>query len=677
LTRPIPRAIALATLVLAATTARGQDAAKPDAKSDVWRITPLLQSSLVFDRTGALIGEIGKEWRTSVSLRTLPAYLPKAFVAVEDQRFYQHDGVDLVGVAGALKDDLLGGSRGASTITQQLVGNMHPDIIDRSERSGITGLQRKLREQSAAREMEKHYTKEQILEAYLNQISFGHGWYGIEAAARHYFGKSASQVTLAEAATLAAMPKGPAIYDPIKNPDRAKQRRDVVLTLMANQKYITAAQMTTAKRERLRVAPNAGMSAHAPYFVDAVRGNLERNGVALGEGGLRIYTTVDPVLQQAAQDALVRELNAVEARPDYRHTTFAKRASGSANYLQGAVVALAPETGDVLALVGGRDYAASQFNRAINANRQPGSAFKPFVYAAAVADSMPATARVADTALTIAYDRQIYQPRNADGEFLGEMTMRNALARSRNPVAVQLWQKVGADSVIAMARRVGIRSEIAPFPSSAIGASAVQPLDLVAAYTAFANLGSPVEARLVTRVENGEGRTVWTSSVVQHSGAIDSLTAFIVRDMMRDGIERGTGTAVRRYIGTDIPVAGKTGTTDDVTDAWFVGMTPDVVAGVWIGFDQPKTIVPGAAGGSLAAPIFGDAISRWYKDRSVGEWTTPGGLVVAVMDRETGELANPSTPAERRYAEYFLPGTEPAALRLDVRRLFLWGPIVF
>lgn len=673
LTRPIARATALAALLLAAATARGQDASKGEA----WRLVAPPQSSLVFDRNGALIGEIGREWRTSVSIRTLPAYLPRAFVAVEDQRFYQHDGVDLVGVAGAIKDDLLGGSRGASTITQQLVGNMHPEIIDRSERSGISGLQRKLREQTAAREMEKHYTKEQILEAYLNEIPFGHGWYGIESAARHYFGKGAAQLTLAEAATLAAMPKGPAIYDPINHPDRAKQRRDVVLSLMADQKLITPAQMTAAKRERLRVAPNAGMSAHAPYFVDAVRGNLERNGVKVSDGGFKIYTTVDPVLQQAAQDALVRELLAVEARPDYRHTAFAKRAKGSANYLQGAVVALQPQTGDVLALVGGRDYGASQFNRAINANRQPGSAFKPFVYAAAVADSMPATARVADTALTIAYDRQVYQPRNADGEFLGDMTMRNALARSRNPVAVQLWQQVGADSVIAIARRVGIRSEIAPFPSSAIGASAVQPLNLVAAYTAFANLGSPVEPRLVWRVENAEGRTVWSAGVVQRDGAIDSLTAFIVRDMMRDGIERGTGTAVRRYISADIPVAGKTGTTDDVTDAWFIGMTPDVVAGVWIGFDQPKTIVPGAAGGSLAAPIFGDAVARWYKDRSVGDWTTPGGLVVAIMDRETGELATADTPPERRYSEYFLPGTEPAALRLDVRRLFLWGPIVF
>jgi penicillin-binding protein 1A len=662
-------------LGLACAAAGAQIPAAPT--SEPWKIISSPQASLVFARDSSLIGEIGKEFRVSVSIRTLPAYLPKAFVAIEDQRFYKHDGVDLVGVAGAVKDNLLGGSRGASTITQQLVGNMHPDIIDRSDKSGISGLSRKIHEQAAAREMEKHYNKEQILEAYLNQINFGHGWYGVEVAARHYFGKSASQVTLAEAATLAALPKGPAIYDPIKYPDRARARRDLVLAQMADQKYITVAQSVAARRDPMRVARNAGMSVHAPYFVDAVRGNLERDGVNISSGGLRVYTTADPLLQTAAEDALVKEVVAVEARDDYRHTTFARRAPGSSVYLQGAMIAMDPHTGDVLALVGGRDYTASPFNRAINGLRQPGSAFKPFVYATAIADSMPANAVVADTAITITYDRTVYQPRNADGLFLGTMTMRNALARSRNPVAVQLWEHVGADSVIALARRVGIKSEIAPYPSSAIGASVVQPLNLVAAYTTFANLGSPVEPRLVTRVTDADGKQVWSNGIVQHTGAMDSLTAFIVRDMMREGVERGTGTAVRRFIPSDIPVAGKTGTTDDVTDVWFVGMTPDVVAGVWLGFDKPRTIVPGAAGGSLAAPIFGQAIARWYRDRSPGEWTIPGGLVVAQLDRETGELASPATPPDRRYAEYFLPGTEPAALRLDVRRLFTWGPIVY
>ncbi len=667
LARQAARAALIVPLVLG--LARAQDA----PRSEAWQIVPAPQSSLVFARDGSLIGEIGKEWRTSVPFRTLPAYVSQAFIAVEDQRFYKHDGVDLVGVAGAMKDNLLGGSRGASTITQQLVGNMHPDLIDRTDRS----LGRKLREQAAAREMERHYSKEQILEAYLNQILFGHGWYGVESAARHYFGKGAAHLTLAEAATLAALPKGPAIYDPIKHPARAKQRRDLVLSLMADQKYITPAVAEAARREPLRIAPNAGMSVRAPYFVDAVRGNLARAGVNVADGGLRIYTTIDPMLQGLAEAALVSGLDAIEARPDYRHPTFAKHPAGSTDYLEGAFVAMAPATGDVLALVGGRNYAAAPFDRAVDGLRQPGSSFKPFVYTTAILDSMPPNARVSDSAVTVTYDRTAYTPRNADGEYLGAMTLRNALVRSRNPVAVQLWEHVGADSVIAVARRVGLRAEIAPYPSSAIGASVVQPLNLVSAYTVFANLGTSTEPRLVMRVEDAEGRSVWSSGVVEHAGAIDSMPAFIVRDMMRDAVERGTGTVARRLVPPEIPLAGKTGTTDDVTDVWFVGMTPDVVAAVWLGFDRPKTIIPGAAGGTLAAPIFGEAISHWYRGHAVGDWTMPGGLVMAQLDRDSGELATASTPPERRYSEYFLPGTEPAALRLDVRRLFTWGPIVF
>jgi len=359
----------------------------PPSSGEPWRIVAMPQSSQVYARDGSLIGEIGRQWRTLVSLRSLPRYVPQAFVAVEDQRFYQHDGVDIVGVAGAIKDALGGRLRGASTITQQLVGNMHPDIIDRTDRSPM----RKLREQAAAREMEKHYTKEQILEAYLNFIHFGSRYYGIESAARHYFGKPAARLTLAEAATLAALPKGPAIYDPARHPDRARTRRNLVLSLMAEQRYITAAQAAAAQREPVVVAPNAGLSAPAPYFVDVVRVQAERAGIKVAEGGYRIQTTLDPVIQLAANEALRDGTAEVEARPGYRHPTYARKPKGSTDYLQGAVVALDPSSGDVRALVGGRDYAESPYNRAVSAMRQPGSAFKPVVYAAAIADSLPPT----------------------------------------------------------------------------------------------------------------------------------------------------------------------------------------------------------------------------------------------------------------------------------------------
>src|SRR5438045_4304099 len=322
---------------------------------EAWQIIIPPQASIIFARDGSMIGEVGKESRFSVPLRTLPKYVGQAFVAVEDQRFYQHDGVDLVGVAAAIKDNLLGAHRGASTITQQLVGNMHPDLIDRRD----PGLGRKLREQSAAREMEKHYNKEQILEAYLNTIDYGHGWRGIEMASRHYFGKDAAQLTLAEAATLAALPKGPPVFDPLKFPDRARTRRNLILGLMADQGYITREQAAQTQREPLTTAPNLGRSVSAPYFIDAVRQTADHEGIDISIGGYRVYTTLEPALQRAAADALIQGVAAVEAREGYRYPKMSELPAGRDDYLQGLIVALDPFTGDVRAMMGGRDYTRS------------------------------------------------------------------------------------------------------------------------------------------------------------------------------------------------------------------------------------------------------------------------------------------------------------------------------
>jgi penicillin-binding protein 1A len=665
--------VAVAFGVFAAATA-APVAGQEREPSEAWRIVVPPQSSLVFARDGSLIGELGSQKRTLVSLRSLPRYVGQAFIAVEDQRFYQHDGVDVVGIAGALKDAVKGDPRGASTITQQLVGNMHPDLIDRRDKSPL----RKLREQAAAREMERHYSKEQILEAYLNQISFGHGWYGIESASRHYFGKGAAQLTLAEAAALAAMPKGPAIYDPIKAPQRVTERRNLVLALMAQQKYITPAQRDAAKRVPLETVPDAGFSVDASYFLDVVRIQAVRAGVAVTTGGFRVYTSLDPLLQRAANQALVEGIEDVEALPGYRHTKFAARPKGSTDYLQGALVAMDPNTGDVRALVGGRDYRESSFDRVIDGMRQPGSAFKPIVYAAAIADSLTANTIIPDTAIAIPLDRgRVYRPDNSDNQFLGPITMREALAKSRNVVAVQLAERVGMDTIVHWARRFGIDAPVAPYPASAIGASALQPLDLVAAYTVFANLGAHVDPRFIYRIEDRAGNAVYTNPAAPPRPVIDPKVAFIVRDMMREVVERGTATSIRRYLPPTIPVAGKTGTTNDNSDVWFVGMTPEIVAGVWLGFDKPKTITPGAAGGTLAAPIFGKMMAQYYASRTPSEWTLPQGLIAAQLDRVTGELADSTTPPDRRYVEYFLAGTEPLPLRVNGWLLFKNGPIIF
>lgn len=670
---------------LAATTAVAQDTTRKTGEA--WQIVQLPQASRVFARDGSLIGEIGREFRTSVTLKSLPPHVWQAFIAVEDQRFFEHDGVDVKAVLGAIKGKLLHEKRGgASTITQQLVGYMHPDIIDRSDIS----LGRKLREQSAAREMEKHYNKNQILEAYLNQINLGRGWYGVESAAQHYFGHPAAKLTLTEAATLAALPRSQPQYDPISRPEASKGRRNLILQMMAEQGYITAAVAAKAKQEPVVVAPNGGMSAASGYFVDAVRQQAERAGIPVMNGGYRIYTTLDPALQRQAVTAIIEGTNRIESAKGYKHLTQAAAKGSQTAYLQGMAVAIDPLTGDVRALVGGRNYARAPFNRAITSLRQPGSSIKPLVYAKAIEDGIPANAVIPDTALTIPLvTGDEYKPAEIDGKFWGNnvwrggsptsalMTMREGLIHSRNMVSIQLGQRVSMDSVAALSQRLGITTPMMPVPASAIGASEVHPIDLVAAYTAFANNGAVVQPRFVTRIDDLNGRAVFARPASTPQQVLDPRVAFIVRDMMRDVAERGSGAQARKAVPENIPVAGKTGTTNDNIDVWFVGMTPEIVAGVWLGFDRPKTIASGAVGGGLAAPIWGQMIGRYYAGRSSNGWgPPPEGLVFSELDRGTGDVATPTTPLDQRYYEYFIPGTEPASLRNNPWKVPQWGPLL-
>ena len=676
--------IVVAMLAVTAGSVAAQDTSH--RTGEAWQIIPLAQSSLVFARDGTPIGEIGREMRTNVSIRSVPKYVPQAFIAVEDQRFYQHDGVDLVGVLGALKGKVMRENRGgASTITQQLVGYMHPDIIDRRDIS----LSRKLHEQSAAREMERHYTKEKILEAYLNQINLGRGWYGIDAGSRHYFGHSATQLTLAEAATLAGLPKSQPAYDPIGHPDRARERRNLILQKMAEQGYITQELADRTKALPVVTSLNAGMSAASGYFIDAVRQSAERAGIPVINGGYRVYTTLDPALQREAVTAVVEGTNRIEQQKGYKHLTQAAAKNNESNYLQAMAVAIDPLTGDVKALVGGRNYARAPFDRAVSAKRQPGSSIKPIVYAKAIEDSIAANTIVPDTALTIELPGvdEPYKPTEIDGKFWGNvtmregkpsgaMTLREGLVHSRNMVAIQLGLRVGMDSVAALSQRLGINTPMDPVPASAIGASVVHPIELVAAYTAFANNGAVVQPRFISRIDDLAGRTVFARPPSTPQQVLDPRVAFIMRDIMKDVAERGSGTQARKAVPEAIPVAGKTGTTNDNVDVWFVGMTPELVAGVWLGFDRPKTIASGAVGGGLAAPIWGQMIGRYYAGRSSTGWgPPPDGLVYAELDRDTGLLATAFTSPEKRYIEYFIPGTEPVELRNNPWKVPQWGPL--
>lgn len=642
---------------------------------EAWRIVEQPQVTLVLASDGSLIGELGSTKRWNVPLSSLPRYVGQAFVAIEDHRFYDHDGVDLVGVAGAIRDAITSGNvRGASTITQQLVGNMHPDVVDRSDMSPA----RKLREQQLAREMERHYTKEQILEAYLNQLDFGHGWYGIEMASLHYFGKGAARLLLHEGATLAAIINGPSLFDPYRAPERVKQRRDLVLEQMARQSMLTREQAELAKRQPLTVSQERGFSVRAPYVVDVVRIQSERAGVPVRQGGYVIHTTLDPALQIAAESALVVTARELEQSPGWSFPTYAARTPEQSDYLQGAVVSLDARSGHVRALVGGRNYGASQFNRAIDTRRQPGSAFKPFVYAAAIADSLPANTILADTAIAINVPGSgVYRPSNADRRFLGPMTAREALVRSRNTIAVELALDVGMDRVIESARSAGVDAPIAPYPSSALGASVVQPLDLTAAYLIFNNGGVRMDPRFVLRVEDAAGRVVWQPTGADPRAVLDPGAAFIVRDVLREAVDRGTGASVRRYLPARVPAAGKTGTTNANADVWFVGMTPELVTGVWLGFDQPRPMGASSGGGTIAAPVFGRMMAEWYTGREPGRWEVPPSVLAVQLDRDTGAPADEYTPDASRYTEYFLHGTEPGRMRADPWALFRAGPIVF
>ena len=488
----------------------------------------------------------------------------------------------------------------------------------------------------------------------LNQVDLGHNWFGIESAARHYFGISAAQLSLAQAASLAALPKSPPQYDPIRHPEQNRIRRNTILDLMAEQKLIPVDAAAKAKLEPVVTAPNNGVSVPASYFVDAVRAEAERAGIPIMNGGYRIWTTLEIPLQQAAVAALLAGTTAVENRPDYKHLIkLATAKAGETDYLQGAVIVLDPYNGDVRALVGGRNYPMAPFNRATTAYRQPGSSIKPIVFAKALEEGIPINRVFNDTLLEIPLENgQIYTPGNIDNKFLGPMTLREALVKSRNLVAIQLGLETGMDSVSALSARLGITTRMVPVPSSAIGASVVHPIELTAAYTAFVNNGQVVEPRMITRIADLHGRTVYSHAAVPPRQVIEPRAAFIMRDVMRDVVDRGSGTAARKAVPAKVPVAGKTGTTNDNNDVWFVGMTPDLVGAVWLGFDKPATITGTAVGGTLAAPIWGpddgDVLRQSARRRLADRARGPRLRRRRSRDRRGGDAVDASRPPSAR-----------------------------
>jgi penicillin-binding protein 1A len=632
------------------------------------------QSTKILDRDGKLIAELFEERRTPIDIETLPAHVGHAFVAVEDKRFYRHDGLDYRRLLTANVRNLVSRriTGGGSTITQQLARNMFEEGIGFEQ-----VLTRKLKEARVAKQIEEVYSKDEILQAYINQVNYGHGWRGIETASQNYFGKPAVELNPAEAAMLAAAVNAPGRYSPFIRPDATLRRRNLVLSLMADEGFLTDAEAEQWKEQPLPDARHGTeVGQIAPYFVEWVRTTLEsRYGMALYSSGLRVYTSLDVEMQRAAQAAMDTGWARIERTPGYRHPTYAstmaepnRRETTETPYLQGMFIAMEPGSGEVRALVGGRDFADSKFNRATQALRQPGSTFKPFVFYAAVHAGVPASQIVYDAPLMIDMpDGSVYSPRNYDPGFRGPLSVRDALKHSINTVTVRLGMDIGLETVAQTAREFGLRTPIHPYPSMPIGAADVVPMQLAEAYTVFANGGARARARPILRVEDASGRVLWEPRPEVEQVA-NPLAVAVTRDLLVTALNNGTGYPARDPnqggLPYSVPAGGKTGTTNDNTDVWFAGFTPDLVGVVWYGFDRPRRIMNNAAGGRLAAPVWG----RFMRELYIGDepelatpaaWAWPQGIVVHNVDAESGRLANEWCP-NNVVREVFIAGTEPA-----------------
>ncbi|MEP6493134.1 MAG: PBP1A family penicillin-binding protein [bacterium] len=627
------------------------------------------QTSKLYAADGRFISELGLERRTIARIADIPPLVRRAFISVEDKRFYHHAGIDWMRVPGALAADIKhrNWNEGFSTITMQLARNIFPERISRDK-----SLVRKLKEAKVARAIEAQYSKDKILELYLNQIYLGNGAYGIEAAAQRYFGKALKDLNVAEAATLAALPKGPERYNPRLFPDRTVQRRNTVIASMRDEGVVDAAQAREAQAYPLRLATRVEAGETAPYFVEWIRQQLDdKFGRQLYEQGLKVYTTLDLDLQSAAERSLERQIRAIEAGrygsfPHQSYEHYIARTndddqgkSANSPYLQGAFIAMDPRTGAVRALVGGRDFDDSKFDRAVQAVRQPGSTFKPIVYADAVQNGRPLSYLLDDSPLTVQMPGGApWTPQNFEGDYVGKIPMRRALYQSRNVPTIRLGIELGAQSVIDEARKFGLTTPIPAYPSIFIGAADVYPIEMVSAYTAFATLGTRAAPLALTRVEDQKGTVLWAPTPVTTS-VLSREEAWLVVSVMKDVVQRGTAAS---SVGSQIrfPAGGKTGTTNDGTDVWFIGYTSDLVAGVWMGFDKPQKIKANAQGGILAAPAWTAFMNEVYRRKpSPKDWSMPAAIVTRQIDATTGLLASANCPAAAAGNEFFIPGTDP------------------
>ena len=539
------------------------------------------ESSLVYSSDGKILAELYLERRTFIPYYKIPDHVKKAFIAIEDVRFYSHPGVDFIGILRALYQDLKTRSiaQGGSTITQQLAKM----VFLKPERS----VKRKLKEAAFSLQIEKRYTKDEILGLYLNQAYFGTRAYGLEAAAQTYFGKSVDQLTPGDAAVLASLPKAPSQYSPFRNPEKAKERKTTVLKLMLQNKFITQTQYEAARAETMPATPHYRKYG-APYFVEMLRQELEAKfDHELYTAGYKIYSTIDSSLQTAAEEAVTNGIIAIEKR--------AKKG------VQAALIAIDIKTGRIRAMVGGSDFWKNQFNRSTQALRQPGSAFKPFVYLAAIEQGMTSADTILDAPISFKGARpgHPWTPKNYDGKYHGTVTLRTALAKSLNAATVRLADRVGVDNIIETARRLGIRSNLQPYLPIALGASDVTLMDMVCAYGSFAT-GTHVKPMFYEWVMNKDGMPL-SEIKEERTDLISPEDTEEMKILLRAVVEEGTAMRARELKRT---IYGKTGTTNDYSDAWFIGFDDHLVVGVWVGRDDHKPVGVKETGARAALPIW-------------------------------------------------------------------------